>query len=84
MKTYEIKFKVNLSENVSEELRIEILHKLMFEMMGEQDFVNQVVEEQGYNEFVDFVVADSIVEEFGNGKNLFNVDTLVDNRFNEF
>lgn len=83
MKTYEIKFKVNLSENLAEELRVEILHKLMFEMMGEADFVNQVVEEKGYNEFIDFVVADSIVEE-GNNTNLFNIDTFVDNRFNEF
>ena len=55
----------------------------MFEMAGEVDFVNQVVEEKGYNEFIDFVVADSIVEE-GNNTNLFNVDTFVDNRFNEF
>lgn len=82
MKTYEIKFTVNLSENLAEELRVEILHKLMFEMVGEVDFVNQVVEEAGYNEFIDFVVADSIVEE-GNDTNLFNVDTFVDNRFNE-
>lgn len=83
MKTYEIKFTVNLSENVDDELRVEILHKLMFEMAGEVDFVNQVVEEKGYNEFIDFVVADSIVEE-GTNTNLFNVDTFVDNRFDEF
>ena len=82
MKTYEIKFTVNLSENVDDELRVEILHKLMFEMAGEIDFVNQVMYENGYNEFIDFVVADSIVEE-GTNTNLFNVDTFFGNRFNE-
>lgn len=82
MKTYEIKFRVNITENAEDEgLRVEILHKLMFEMVGECDFVNQVIDDYGYYELVD--VEATSIQEVNKGINLYNKDTFVNNRFNE-
>lgn len=82
MKTYEIKFKVVVSNEENENVVVELLHKLAFEMETEYGFVNQVAEEKGYFETIEELYTVSI-KEYGKDKELFVTDKLFENDFHD-
>lgn len=82
MKTYEIKFKVSVSNEENENAVVELLHKLAFEMETEYDFVNQVAEEKGCLEAIEELYTVSI-KECGTDKELFVTDKLFENDFHD-